>query len=128
MSQLAITKYLNELSDLKKVSGSKRESVVREAFKDLLKAGGRAHNLVFIPEYESQRHGRKIGAMSMARWSTICACPLAIGRPRMRRTTSTQEIEKKFRRGYPQDNIIFEDSHDRRPDPEQAGGHALPGR
>ena len=51
MSQLAITKYLNELSDLKKVSGSKREFVVREAFKDLLKAMGKAHDLVFIPEH-----------------------------------------------------------------------------
>jgi hypothetical protein len=51
MSQLAISKYLNELSDLKKVSGSARESVVREAFKDLLKAMGWANDLVFIPEH-----------------------------------------------------------------------------
>jgi hypothetical protein len=51
MSQLEITKYLNELSDLKKVSGSTRESVVREAFKDLLKAMGRARDLVFISEH-----------------------------------------------------------------------------
>ena len=35
------------------------------------------------------------------------------------------EIEKKFRKGYPQDNIIFEDSPPSGPDPEQAGGDAL---
>ena len=52
MSQLLIQKYLNELSDLKKVSGTARESVVREAFKDLLKGMGRSHDLVFIPEHQ----------------------------------------------------------------------------
>lgn len=37
MSRLLIQQYLNQLSTLRKVSGSSRESVVREAFKDLLK-------------------------------------------------------------------------------------------
>src|SRR5881296_1389473 len=67
MSQVLIQQYLNNLQDLRKVSGTHRESVVREAFKDLLKGWARAHDLVFVPEYE-------------------------------------------IRRGYPQDNIIFEDS------------------
>ena len=39
-----------------------------------------------------------------------------------------KEIEKKFRKGYPQDNIIFEDFARSGPDPEQAGGDALRGR
>jgi len=38
MSQLLIQQYLNQLAILKKVSGTQRESVVREAFKDLLKS------------------------------------------------------------------------------------------
>jgi predicted helicase len=71
MSQLLIQQYLNQLATLKKVSGSQRESVIREAFKDLLKGWAKSHDLVFIPEYE---------------------------------------FETKFKRGYPQDNIIFEDS------------------
>jgi hypothetical protein len=37
MSQILIQQYLNQLQDLRKVSGTHRESVVREAFKDLLK-------------------------------------------------------------------------------------------
>ena len=41
MSQLLIQQYLNDLSDLRKFSGSTRESVVREAFKTLLKGWGR---------------------------------------------------------------------------------------
>ena len=38
LSQGLIQQYLNELQDLRRVSGTSRESVVREAFKDLLKA------------------------------------------------------------------------------------------
>jgi len=37
MSQVLIQQYLNQLQDLRKVSGTHREMVVREAFKDLLK-------------------------------------------------------------------------------------------
>ena len=52
MSQVLIQQYLNDLSDLRKASGTRRESVVREAFKDLLKGYAKSHDLVFIPEYE----------------------------------------------------------------------------
>ena len=52
MSQVLINQYLAELDRLKRVSGSRRESVLREAFKDLLKAWGRQHDLSFVPEYE----------------------------------------------------------------------------
>lgn len=51
MSQLLIHQYLAELSRLKQASGSTRETIVREAFKDLLKAWGRAQDLVFVAEY-----------------------------------------------------------------------------
>ena len=37
-SQILINDYLKQLDIIKKVSGTRRETVVREAFKDLLKA------------------------------------------------------------------------------------------
>src|SRR5207253_6491404 len=52
MSQVLIQQYLNQLQDLRKVSGTHRESVVREAFKDLLKGWARSQDLIFVPEYE----------------------------------------------------------------------------
>lgn len=52
MSQVLINQYLAQLDVLKKVGGTHRESVVREAFKDLLKGWGKQHDLVFIPEYK----------------------------------------------------------------------------
>jgi predicted helicase len=51
MSQVLIHEYLAELDRLKRTSGSTRETIVREAFKDLLKAWGRAQDLVFVAEY-----------------------------------------------------------------------------
>ena len=51
MSQLLIQNYLNQLDLIKRVSGSQRETIVREAFKDLLKAWGRQQGLVFLAEY-----------------------------------------------------------------------------
>ncbi|WP_066259472.1 hypothetical protein [Hydrogenophaga flava] len=40
MSQLLIHEYLGQLDLIKKVSGHQRETIVRGAFKDLLKAWG----------------------------------------------------------------------------------------
>ncbi|HRD96585.1 MAG TPA: ribbon-helix-helix protein, CopG family [Rubrivivax sp.] len=51
MSQVLIHEYLAELSRLRQASGSSRETIVREAFKDLLKGWGRAQDLVFLAEY-----------------------------------------------------------------------------
>lgn len=44
MSQLLINEYLKQLDVIKKVSGSRRETIVREAFKDLLKSWGKQNN------------------------------------------------------------------------------------
>lgn len=51
MSQLLIHDYLCQLDLIKKVSGSQRETIVRDAFKDLLKTWGRQHDLVSLAEY-----------------------------------------------------------------------------
>ena len=51
MSQLLINDYLKQLDIIKKASGSLRETIVREAFKDLLKAWGRQQGLIFLAEY-----------------------------------------------------------------------------
>ena len=52
ISQVLIHQYLAQLDVLKKVSGTHRESVVREAFKDRLKGWGKQHDLAFIAEYK----------------------------------------------------------------------------
>lgn len=50
-SRQLINEYRADLDRLRAVSGSRRESVLREAFKDLLKRWGRKHDLLFVPEH-----------------------------------------------------------------------------
>ena len=109
MSQLAITKYLNELSDLKKVSGSTRESVVREAFKDLLKAMGRASDLVFIPEHHIVTAAKTDIFVDGALLYDL-RLPFGYWEAKDEEDDLDEEIHKKFLKGYPQDAIIFVDS------------------
>src|SRR6266478_4344097 len=109
MSQVLIQKYLNQLRDLRRVSGTNRESVIREAFKDLLKDWARSHDLVFIPEYEIRTPAFERRVVDGALLYTL-RVPFGYWEAKDTSDYLDQEIEKKLRRGYPQDNIIFEDS------------------
>jgi hypothetical protein len=50
VSPVLIHQYPAHVDVLKRVGGTYRESVVREAFEDPFKGWGRQHDLVFIPE------------------------------------------------------------------------------
>jgi predicted helicase len=109
MSQLLIQQYLNQLQTLQRVSGTQRESVVREAFKDLLKNWGRNHDLVFIPEYEVTTLTKERRYVDGALLYTL-RVPFGYWEAKDTKDDLDDEIQKKLRRGYPQDNIIFEDT------------------
>lgn len=109
MSQLLISTYLNELAKLRKVSGTHRESVVREAFKDLLKNWGRSLDLTFIPEYELETKAKERRYVDGALLHTL-RVPFGYWEAKDEKDNIDAEIETKFRRGYPKSNIIFEDS------------------
>ena len=111
MSQLLIQHYLNELQTLRRVSGTSRESVVREAFKTLLKDWGKSRDLTFIPEYEYQTPQKTRVYPDGALLHTL-RVPLGYWEAKDEEDDLDEEIEKKFRKGYPQDNIIFDDSHE----------------
>jgi len=110
MSQLLVHKYLNDLSDLRRVSGTRRESVVREAFKTLLKEWGKGEGLLFIPEYEHTTAMDERRYVDGALVEPQLRLPVGYWEAKDTNDDLDKEIEKKFRRGYPQDNIIFEDS------------------
>lgn len=109
MSQLLIQSYLNQLADLRKVSGTHRESVVREAFKDLLKGWGKSHDLIFVPEYEIETPAKERRYVDGALLHML-RVPFGYWEAKDEKDDLDAEIETKFRRGYPQDNIVFEDS------------------
>jgi len=109
MSQLLIHNFLADLDRIRAVSGSKRETVVREAFKDLLKAWAKQHELVFIAEYPFQTVAKEERAVDGALLYSL-RVPFGYWEAKDEKDDLDDEIEYKKRRGYPQDNIIFEDS------------------
>ncbi len=111
MSQLLIQQYLNELQTLRRVSGTAREGVVSEAFKTLIKDWGKSRDLFFIPQYEYQTLQKKLVYPDGALVYEL-RVPLGYWEAKDEEDDLDKEIEKKFRKGYPQDNIIFEDSHE----------------
>jgi predicted helicase len=110
LSQLLIQRYLNELQTLRRISGTSRESVVREAFKTLLKDWGRSRDLIFVAEYEYQTP-QKTRVYPDGALLHALRVPLGYWEAKDEEDDLDKEIEKKFRKGYPQDNILFEDSH-----------------
>ncbi len=99
MSQLLIQQYLNQLATLKKVSGSTRESVVREAFKDLLKGWARSHDLVFVPEYEIETKTKERRYVDGALLYEL-RVPFGYWEAKDEKDDLEAEIEYKFKRGY----------------------------
>ncbi len=104
-----IQQYLNQLRDLRKVAGTHRESVVREAFKDLLKGWARTHDLIFVPEYEIAAPTKERRYVDGALLHAL-RVPFGYWEAKDEQDDLDSEIAVKLRRGYPQDNIIFEDS------------------
>jgi predicted helicase len=108
MSKLLINGYLNQLDILKKVSGSKRETIIREAFKDLLKAWGKQHDLIFLAEFPHKTLTKTNVTIDGALLHEL-RMPLGYWEAKDEKDDLDDEIEKKFKKGYPQDNIVFSD-------------------
>jgi predicted helicase len=108
MSQLLINDYLKQLDLIKKASGSSRETIVREAFKDLLKSWGRQQDLIFLAEYPLKTASKTNIAVDGALLHEL-RMPLGYWEAKDANDDLDEEVTKKFKKGYPQDNIVFTD-------------------
>lgn len=110
MSRQLINEYRADLDRLKAVSGSRRESVLREAFKDLLKRWGRSLDLHFVPEHDivtAQKNRIYLdGALLHA-----LRVPFGYWEAKDADDDLDAEIAAKTRKGYPRNNIIYSDDH-----------------
>ena len=106
---MLIQNYLAELDRLRRFSGANSEQIIREAFKDLLKGYARAQHLIFVPELEYET-GMKRKVYPDG--SILHELRVAHGFWEAKDTGDDldTEIARKFRNGYPQSNIIFENS------------------
>ena len=108
MSQLLINDYLKQLDVIRRVSGSQRETIVREAFKDLLKSWGKQQGLTFLAEYPLKTATKTNIAVDGALLHEL-RMPLGYWEAKDANDDLDEEVTKKLKKGYPQDNIIFSD-------------------
>jgi predicted helicase len=109
MSRLLIDEYLREIESLRHVSGLNTEEIIRDAFKDLLKRRARSENLNFVPEYPWTTPLRTTVKPDGV---VLHALRVPLGWWEAKDTADDLDLEiaKKLRKGYPQDNIVFENS------------------
>ena len=103
-----IQEYRRKLQELLDYGGSDSERSIRPAFQNCLAAYCRAHkdSLALVPELSDRRNvpdGTVRDALRMSRgyWEA-----------KDTHDDLDAEIQKKFNRGYPRDNILFEDSRE----------------
>lgn len=110
MSKQLINEYRADLDRLRAVSGSRRESVLREAFKDLLKRWGKSQDLQFVPEHDILTPQKTRIYVDGALLHAL-RVPFGYWEAKDADDNLDAEIADKFRKGYPRDNIIFSDDH-----------------
>ncbi|MBO3759524.1 type ISP restriction/modification enzyme [Ciceribacter sp. L1K22] len=109
MSQQLINQYLNDIDRIRKFSGSVNEQVIRRAFRHLLDTWATSHKLVFLEELPFET-ALKTTVYPDGTVLHDIRVPLGYWEAKDTKDDLDEEIRKKFAKGYPQDNIIFENS------------------
>lgn len=109
MSQIAIQKYYNELQKLIDFGGSKKETAIRNTFYNLLNDYASQKGLMLIPELTIKS---SLGNNITPDGTLKDSLRLDWGYWESKDESDDIDIEirKKFAKGYPKDNILFEDS------------------
>lgn len=109
MSHLLIQQYLAEIDRVRRFSGVSNEQVIRPAFRRLIDQWATSHKLIFLEEYLYQT-GLKTKVYPDGTVLHDIRVPLGYWEAKDTNDDLDAEIAKKLRNGYPQDNIIFENS------------------
>ncbi|NJL41958.1 MAG: N-6 DNA methylase [Leptolyngbyaceae cyanobacterium SM1_4_3] len=111
MSRLLVSQYQTKIEKLIQHGGSKNEASIRRAFENLLDEYCKTKGYELIAELEYPTQSGKIVKPD---GTVKDAIRMAIGywESKDQYDKLDDEIEKKFAKGYPNDNIIFEDSQE----------------
>ena len=110
MSRQHINAYRRTLAEQHRITGSLNERVLRKAFADLLERTGRSHDLVFTNEWEGRGPRGNHIAVDGALVPAILRKPFGYWEAKDSKDDLDREIRLKIDRGYPDDNIIYEDT------------------
>ncbi|MFP5274762.1 type ISP restriction/modification enzyme [Coleofasciculus sp.] len=109
MSRLLITQYQAEVEKIIRYGGSRKETSIRNAFERLLNDYCKPHNYLLIPELDFKT---KFNTTVFPDGTVKDAIRLDHGwwESKDQYDNLDEEIEKKLEKGYPDENILFEDS------------------
>ncbi len=109
MSDIAINNYLHELEKLRHYGGTSNESSIRAAFQNLLTTYAKAKDLVLVSEISIPgRQGKVVRPDGTLKDSL--RMDWGYWESKDQYDDLDEEIRSKFSKGYPNDNILFEDS------------------
>jgi predicted helicase len=109
MSRLQIQNYHNEVEKIIQYGGSRKETSIRVAFQNLLNSYCSAKNFILIPELEYRtKHNTTVYPDGTVK--DALRLPWGYWESKDQDDDLDQEIQNKFAKGYPNDNILFEDS------------------
>ena len=102
----AVRDYYKHLAEFQKL-GVKHEGAVRAAFQRLLEHCCRQIGRTFVGEYKVQRPGRRPISVDGAVLDSF-KYPHGYWEAKDTQDDLAKEVERKFRDGYPRDNILFQ--------------------
>jgi len=109
VSRLLVTQYQTEVEKIIRYGGSRKETTIRNAFERLLNEYCQTRNYLLIPELD---YKTKFNTTVYPDGTVKDAIRLEHGwwESKDEYDNLDEEIEKKFAKGYPDENILFEDS------------------
>ena len=109
MSRQLVTQYQSEVEKIIRYGGSKKETSIRNAFERLLNDYCKPRNYLLVPELDFKT---KFNTTGFPDGTIKDAIRLEHGwwESKDQYDKLDLEIEKKFEKGYPDENILFEDS------------------
>ena len=110
MSTYAIKTFHSDLERLKHFGGTNKETAIRFAFQKLLDEYAKSKDLMLIPEISLKtRSGKTVTPDGTLK--DMLRLDHGYWESKDEADDIDEEIQKKFAKHYPNDNIIFEDSN-----------------
>ncbi len=110
MSRQRVNAYRKKLAELHAVSGSLNEGALSAAFAGLLEAWGKSHDLVLAPQWKDKGPRGNSVIVDGALVPNVLRVPFGYWEAKDSKDDLYTEIAKKRRAGYPDDNIVYEDT------------------
>jgi predicted helicase len=110
MSEFSIKQYQNEVEKIIHFGGTKKETAIRTAFYNLLNEYAKQKGLMIVTEIEIKATNSNRKVTPDGTLKDVLRQDWGYWESKDESDDLNEEIKKKFDKGYPKENILFEDS------------------